>query len=74
MSQTFDFYDARAREAAEEAGGATLDNVRDRHLRAAASWRFLADQAKAVADGRAKTERDKAALRAAEAEAQIAAE
>ena len=46
MSQTFEFYDARAREAAAEADAATLDNVRDRNLRAEKTWRGLAEQAR----------------------------
>ena len=69
MGATFDFYDARAREAEAQAERATLDNVRERHLIAAATWRDLADQAKRVAAARAKIEREKAAQR--EAEAQI---
>ena len=44
MSQTFEFYDTRAREAAAEADAATLDNVRDRNLRAEQTWRGLAEQ------------------------------
>ena len=54
MSQTFEFYDARAREAAAEAEKATLDNVRDRNLRAAKTWRCLADQARRVVAERNK--------------------
>ncbi|ANY21192.1 hypothetical protein A6F68_02700 [Tsuneonella dongtanensis] len=67
MSQTFEFYDARAREAEAEADKATLDNVRDRNLRAAKTWQALANQAKRVMLDRAKTEREKAARRAVEA-------
>ncbi|MEL1251245.1 hypothetical protein [Aurantiacibacter gilvus] len=37
-----------------EAGKATLDNVRDRALRAERTWRSLADQAQKVEDDRAK--------------------
>ena len=48
MSQTFEFYDARAKEAAEDAKKATLDNVRDRCLRAEKTWRGLATQASRV--------------------------
>ena len=64
MSQTFEFYDARARESAAEAQTAVLDNVRDRALRSEATWRALADQARAVAEERAKVEHEKAARRA----------
>lgn len=64
MSQTFEFYDARARESAAEAQAASLDNVRERALRSEATWRALADQARAVAVERAKAEHEKAARRA----------
>ena len=48
MRQSFEFYDARAREAAQEAESATLDNVRERNLRAEKTWRGLADQVRKV--------------------------
>ena len=67
MSQTYEFYAARADEAAEAAGRATLDNVRDRELRAEKTWRSLADQARAVTHQRRKIEAEKAAAREAEA-------
>ena len=63
MSQTFEFYDARAREAAEEAAAATLDNVRDRNLRAENTWRALADQARKTVRAREKAEEAKRAQR-----------
>jgi hypothetical protein len=69
MSQTFDFYDARAREAAAEADAATLDNVRERNLRAAKTWRALADQAQRVVHDREKAERARARRREEEAAA-----
>ncbi len=46
MSQNFEFYDARAKEAASEAEKATLDNVRERALRSETAWREMADRAK----------------------------
>ena len=55
MAQTFEFYNARANEAAAEAEGAALDNVRDRNLRAEKTWRGLAEQARKV-----ETDREKA--------------
>ena len=67
MSQTYEFYAERVREAMAAADAATLDNVRDRALRSAATWSTLADQARAVTEQRVKTERKKAALRAEEA-------
>ena len=53
MSQTFEFYDSRAREAAIEAQEAVLDNVRERSLRAEKTWRGLAEQARKVKIDRA---------------------
>ena len=67
MSQTFEFYDARANEAAAEADAATLDNVRDRNLRAEKTWRGLADQARRTLVEREKADRERAERRAAEA-------
>ena len=72
MSQTFEFYDARANEAAAEAEKATLDNVRDRNLRAEKTWRGLANQARRVLIDRAKAEEERAERRAAEAAAATA--
>ena len=66
MSQTFAFYDARARESAAEAQVAKLDNVRERALRSEKSWRMLADQAQRVADERLKAESERAERRLAE--------
>jgi rubrerythrin len=69
MSQTYEFYADRAREAADEAAAATLANVRERHERAAKTWIALAEQARSVKAERIRTEETKAALRAAEAAA-----
>ncbi len=69
MSQTFEFYDARAREAALEAKKATLDNVKERNLRAEKTWRGLANHARKVAVGRAKAEQEREDRRIAEASA-----
>ena len=44
MSVTREFYLSRAEESAREAADATLDNVRDRALRAEAAWRAMADR------------------------------
>lgn len=65
MSQSYEFYSARADDAAKAAGKATLDNVRERELRAEKTWRGLADQARSVAERRAKLEKEKAAEREA---------
>jgi len=72
MNQSLEFYTQRVSEAEAEAKAATLDNVRDRALRSAATWRGLADQARRVAAERVKAdrhrqERAEAERRAAEA-------
>lgn len=69
MAATFEFYDARAEEAAAAAKEATLDNVKKRNLRAEKTWRGLADQTRKAAIDRAKSEDERAARREAEAEA-----
>ena len=66
MSQTYEFYAERAKEAADEAAAATLENVRERHERAEKTWAALAEQARKVKADRIKTEQAKAAQRAAE--------
>ena len=45
MSAQHDFYAARAAEARADADAATLDNVRDRCLRAASAWEAMATRA-----------------------------
>ena len=57
---------ARAHEAAAEADAATLDNVRDRNLRAAKTWRGLAEQARKTAEERVKADRVRAEKREAD--------
>ena len=69
MSQTFEFYDARARESAVEAEQAVLENVRERALRSEKTWRALAEQARKVLVDREKAEIVRAERRAAEAAA-----
>lgn len=44
MSATHEFYLARAAESARDASNATLDNVRERCLRAEAAWMAMADR------------------------------
>ena len=67
MSQ-HDFYAARAAEALADAESATLANVRDRSLRAAAAWGALAARAHRSDADRAKQAAETAAA-AAELEA-----
>ena len=71
MSQTYEFYAERAKEAADEAASATLDNVRERNLRAEKTWAALAEQARKVKADRIKAEETKAARIAAEADAAV---
>ncbi|NNC60065.1 MAG: hypothetical protein HKO05_08745 [Erythrobacter sp.] len=66
MSQSYEFYTARADDAARAAKAAVLANVRDRELRAEKTWRGLAEQARAVAAQREKIVREKAEARAEE--------
>lgn len=64
MSQQLDFYLARAAEARADADAATLANVRDRCLRAAAAWDSMAARAARSDRMRAETEAQKAAATA----------
>ncbi|HEY6814077.1 MAG TPA: hypothetical protein VI168_00930 [Croceibacterium sp.] len=74
MSQTWEFYDERARHAEAEAGKALLDNVREREMRSAKAWREMADRARTIEAGRIKADEIRAERRAAELEAAQAAE
>lgn len=62
MSSQLDFYRARAAEARADAEAATLANVRDRCLRAAAAWDAMAARAYRGDTMRARQEADKLAL------------
>lgn len=66
MSIQHDFYEARAADARREAAAATLDNVRDRCLRAAYAWEAMAARAHRGDTFRAKlaAEKEAAALAA----------
>ena len=66
MSQTFEFYDERARAAEAEADKAVLDNVRERELRSAKAWRGMADRQLMIDAERVKADRERAERRAAE--------
>jgi nicotinate-nucleotide pyrophosphorylase len=69
MSQTYEFYDQRARAAEAEAEKALLDNVRERELRSAKAWRSMADRQLLVDAERVKADEIRAERRAAELEA-----
>lgn len=68
LSQNYEFYNTRAKEAAAEAAKATLDNVRERALRSETAWREMADRALQMEQERevAKEEREKRQAEAAE--------
>jgi len=61
MSTQLEFYRARAQDARADAEAATLQNVRQRCLRAAAAWEDMADRAARTDRMRARQEADKAA-------------
>jgi nicotinate-nucleotide pyrophosphorylase len=69
MSQTFEFYDQRAKAAEAEADVAVLDNVRERELRSARAWRGMADRQFQIDAERIKADEARAERRAAELEA-----
>jgi hypothetical protein len=74
MTQTFDFYDQRARAAEADADKSTLANVRERELRSARAWREMADRQLKIDAERVKTDAERSARRAAEREALETAE
>ena len=69
MSQTFEFYDQRARAAEAAAEGSDLDNVREREMRSARAWRGMADRQLMIDKERVKADEIRAQRRAAELEA-----
>lgn len=62
MNQSYEFYSERARQAADEAAAATLDNVRKQSERAQKTWSELAEQARKVRMNRDKAIAAKAAV------------
>ena len=73
MTQTFDFYDQRARSAEAEAEKAALANGRERELRSARAWREMADRQLKIDSERVKADAERSERRAAEREALEAA-
>lgn len=65
MSTQLEFYRARATDARSDAEAATLENVRQRCLRAAAAWEDMADRAARTDRMRARQNAEKAAAAAA---------
>ena len=70
MAQTYEFYSERADAAAKAAEAATLENVRERELRAEKTWRGLAEQARKAVVEREKADVERMARREAEAQHQ----
>lgn len=66
MSQSFEFFDERARAAESAAETAVLANVRERELRSAQAWREMADRALQVEAERVRADSHRAERRAAE--------
>jgi hypothetical protein len=64
MSTTHEFYRTRAEESRRDAAAATLDNVRARHLTAAAAWDAMAERGERTERKRFETEAIKAAAHA----------
>ena len=64
MSIANEFYRTRAEEARRDAQAATLDNVRERHLTAAAAWDAMAERGERTERKRFETEARKAAAHA----------
>jgi hypothetical protein len=60
------FYAAQASREQGAADSATLDNVRDKHQRAADAWKVMADRASARVEARATNERASAPIDASE--------
>lgn len=65
MNNSAEFYSLRIAEAQAEADAATLDNARERALRSIASWITLGDQAKKIAERRARLQLERELAEAA---------
>lgn len=59
MAESYEFCCERADAAAAAAKSATLNNVREREIRAEKTWRGLAEQARRVKLDRVKSQREK---------------
>lgn len=71
MGTNHEFYLIRAEEAAKEAAGTALNNVRDRALRSEAAWRDMADRALTIEREREVARREREERIASEAEAAL---
>lgn len=59
MALSYEFLIQRAEQAAQEAAGSLLENVKERALRSEKAWRTMAEQALEVARNRELALRDK---------------
>ncbi len=59
MAHSYEFLIERADQAAKEAAGSLLDNVRDRALRSEKAWRAMADQVLNIARNRELAQQEK---------------
>jgi len=59
MALSYEFLIERADQAAHEAAGAALDNVRERALRSEKAWRTMAEQVREVALNREVARQEK---------------
>ena len=59
MALSYEFYIARAQEAATEADASPLENVRRRARRSEAAWRDMADRARKVERDRETARRER---------------
>ena len=59
MAESYEFCCERADAAAAAAKSATLDNVREREIRAEKTWRGLAEKARRLNLDREKSQREK---------------
>lgn len=61
MALSYEFLIERAEQAAQEAAGSLLDNVKERALRSEIAWRAMASQLLEVAQGRKLAQQEKLA-------------
>ncbi|GGO98681.1 hypothetical protein [Stakelama pacifica] len=59
MSTESELFRNRAELDHEAAAAATLDSVRDRHLRSEAAWKAMAERSERVAEARVRNEQAK---------------
>lgn len=63
MALSYEFLIERAEQAAQEAAGALLENVRERSLRSEKAWRSMANQVFEVARKRERAEQERSLMR-----------